>query len=208
MYSNYEIRRRAREQLQGNIFSSNWLTLLAFVFVTGLAVSVAGSVIPFGGLLLGGAAEMGLAAVCLLLVRQPQRKMEVNTVFYAFKDDNYVRSLVIYLLSRLYVFLWSLLFWIPGIVKGYAYSMAYYVSLDRPEMSGSDCITTSEQLMEGHKWQLFCLELSFIGWFIVSLLTFGIGFLFVGPYYRLAKTNFYESIIRVPMGGGAGVEKE
>lgn len=208
MYSNYEIRRRAREQLQGNIFSTNWLTLLAFVAVTSLALGAASSVFGLAMLFLAGAAEMGLAAVCLLLVRQPQRKMEVNTVFHAFKDDNYVRSLVIYLLSGLYVFLWSLLFWIPGIVKGYAYSMAYYVSLDRPEMSGSDCITTSERLMEGHKWQLFCLELSFIGWFIVSFLTLGIGLLFVEPYYRLAKANFYESIIRVPTGGGAGVGKE
>ena len=208
MYSNYEIRRRAREQLQGNIFSTNWLTLLAFVAVTSLALGAASSVFGLAMLFLAGAAEMGLAAVCLLLVRQPQRKMEVNTVFHAFKDDHYVRSLVIYLLSGLYVFLWSLLFWIPGIVKGCAYSMAYYVSLDKPEMSGSDCITTSERLMEGYKWQLFCLELSFLGWFIVSFLTLGIGFLFVEPYYRLAKANFYESIIRVPTGGGAGVGKE
>jgi uncharacterized membrane protein len=122
--------------------------------------------------------------------------MQIVTLTYAFQTDNYVRSLVLHLLHSLYLLAWTLLFYIPGIVKHYSYSMAYYISLDMPHMSADDCITESRRLMDGHKAELFLLDLSFFGWYLLSFLTFGIGLLFVTPYHEMAKAVFYEELVR------------
>jgi len=72
--------------------------------------------------------------------------------------------------------------------------MAPYILADNPELSGNDAITASRKLMDGKKARLFCLDFSFIGWIILSVLTFGILFLWVGPWMEAARADFYESI--------------
>ena len=196
MCSNSEIRRMAREQLQGHIFSGNWLTMLAVCFVVSAALGVASSIIPFASLFLTGAALIGLAAVTLTLVRNPFMKIQWKNLLYGFETDHFLKSFVLYLLQGLLIFLWSLLFIIPGYVKAYAYSMAYYISLDRPELSAQECLEESERLMDGHKWDLFLLDLSFIGWHLLCLFTFGIGYLFLQPYVEMAKANFYDQLVQ------------
>ena len=91
----------------------------------------------------------------------------------------------------LYTFLWSLLFIIPGIVKSYSYAMTPYILLDRPELSATDAIKESEKMMNGHKMELFILDLSFIGWILLSMLTCGILVLYVEPYMMATKSAFY-----------------
>lgn len=97
-------------------------------------------------------------------------------------------------LTGLYTFLWSLLFIIPGIIAVYKYAMAPFILAEHPEMKPSQAITASKQMMDGRKWELFCLELSFIGWCLLSVLTLGIGMLWVAPYMNVAVAVFYRDI--------------
>lgn len=106
----------------------------------------------------------------------------------------YGRSLGTMILVAIYTFLWSLLLIIPGIIKTYAYSMALFVSRDYPDIPVDDCIYLSRKLMNGYKFKLFCLQLSFLGWFILSVLTCGIGFLWLVPYYYASVARMYETL--------------
>ena len=98
-------------------------------------------------------------------------------------------------LRDLFLFLWSLLFIIPGIIKGYSYRMVPYILADHPEMSGTEVITLSRQMMNGNKWRAFVLDLSFIGWDILSLLTLGIlGIFYVNPYRHSTNAELYQAL--------------
>ena len=100
------------------------------------------------------------------------------------------------LLTSIYVFLWSLLFFIPGLVKSYSYALVPYIRADRPELSANQTITLSRKLMNGNKLRLFLFDLSFIGWSILGLLTCGILTAFyVMPYYNCSKAEVYRSIL-------------
>ena len=81
-----------------------------------------------------------------------------------------------------------------SIVKTYAYSMAYYVKRDNPTYNWKQCLDESQCIMKGNKWKLFCLQFSFIGWAIVCVFTFGIGYLWLAPYMNAATANFYENV--------------
>lgn len=99
-------------------------------------------------------------------------------------------KIVLSVLKTFYIFLWSLLFIIPGIVKKYSYYLAEFIARDNPDMDANQCLKESERLMNGHKWEIFILELSFIGWMLLSSLTFGILLIWVVPY-MLQTTIIY-----------------
>ena len=94
----------------------------------------------------------------------------------------------------LFVALWSLLFVIPGIIAAYSYAMTDYILAENPDMTAREAIAESKRLMKGNKWRLFCLELSFIGWALLSILTLGIGSLWLVPYTQAAYAAFYRDI--------------
>lgn len=98
------------------------------------------------------------------------------------------------LLMYILVFLWSLLFLIPGIIKTYSYAMTPYILHENPDLTASEAIHRSRMMMKGHKFDLFWLQLSFIGWFFLSIFTCGIGFLWLQPYYYTAQAAFYEEV--------------
>ena len=98
------------------------------------------------------------------------------------------------LLMYILVFLWSLLLIIPGLVKAYSYAMTPFILEEAPELSASEAIHRSRMMMRGHKFDLFWLQLSFVGWFLLCLLTAGIGFLWLMPYYSTAQAAFYEEV--------------
>ena len=108
--------------------------------------------------------------------------------------DKYFKNVWAMLLYTIFIGLWSLLFLIPGIVKAYAYSMTPYILKDNPELSANEAINLSKKMMKGHKFDLFMLQLSFIGWYILSIFTFGIGMLWLVPYTTTAQAAFYQDI--------------
>lgn len=114
---------------------------------------------------------------------------EIEYLFSGFKE--YGKTLGVTLLSGLFIFLWSLLFFIPGIIAALKYSMAMYILHDHPELSCKECIDESKKLMNGHKGKLFCLQLSYIGWILLIPLTLGILSLWVVPKMQIAVYNFY-----------------
>lgn len=119
-------------------------------------------------------------------------KASVGGLFHGF--DNYGKVFVLSLLSFIYTFLWSCLLVIPGIIKYYSYIMAPYILEDDPSLGGNAAITKSKEMMKGHRWELFCLQLSFIGWGLLTCLTCGIGSFWLLPYMAKADAEFYNNL--------------
>ena len=142
-------------------------------------------------ILLTGPLEVGINKISLNVVRK--ENVEVVTLFDGFKD--YSRAVVLWITNQILTFLWSLLFIIPGIIKSLSYSMSYFILLDNPGMSANDARKKSMEMMDGNKWRLFCLEFSYIGWFLLSALTLGILSLWVMPSMRTATAFFYQSLL-------------
>ena len=111
-----------------------------------------------------------------------------------FKAD-YVRSIKVFGLSTIYTMLWLLLLIIPGIIKSYSYCMAAYISINNEKLTAEECINLSMKLTNGYKMKLFLLDLSFFGWYLLSLLTLGIGLLWVVPYHFTAQIMVFEDIM-------------
>ncbi len=129
--------------------------------------------------------------IFLDFIRGEKEKL-VGKLFGFFK--NYGRAFGTAFMVMLYTILWSLLLVIPGIIKALAYSMTYFISKDHPEYSIDECIEASKRMMDGHKGELFILELSFIGWILLSILTLGIGLLWVTPYMETTIAHYYEEL--------------
>ena len=196
MVDNATLRANARAQLGGNIFRNKWMMMLAVCLILPLAEAIAAELYIFGAVaiaVISGPISYGVARTTVECVEG--RKWNVSHAFYGFSED-FGGSALLGLLSGLFTALWSLLLIVPGIVKAYSYSMAFYI---RQEGGGQnkdaiDCITESRMMMDGHKGQLFCLDLSFLGWYLLGALCLGIGILFVAPYHEMARANFYEAL--------------
>lgn len=140
---------------------------------------------------LGSIIEVGYAKFNLDLVDR-QKEPEIGTVFGFF--SNWKTVAVAKLLQTLYVFLWSLLFIIPGIVASFSYAMTGFILAEDPELTASEAIERSKEMMYGNRWRLFCLQFSFIGWSILCSLTFGVGNLWLTPYRQAATAAFYREV--------------
>lgn len=120
--------------------------------------------------------------------------LKMEEMFWTFKEDYGGNVLMMFLIS-LYTALWSMLFVIPGIVKGYSYSLAMYIKSENPNIPASKAIELSTRMTNGHKMDLFVLDMSFIGWGILSAFTLNIlGILYVMPYQYASKAFAYEEI--------------
>ena len=189
-----DYRRDARETLGHDIFGPKWMYALLIILVDGLLVGAL-SAIGAGilGILISGPLSYGLIAVFLRITRNEDEKANIEHLFDGFKEkfgESFVTSLLVFI----FTFLWSLLLIIPGIIKSYAYSASMYLVRER-NLEGTDAITESRKLMNGNKWRLFCLDLSFIGWYILGMICFGVGVLWVETYHTAARTHFFEDIL-------------
>lgn len=110
------------------------------------------------------------------------------------KMSQFGTAFVTNLLIGIFVFLWSLLLIIPGIIASYSYSMAYFVLAEHPELSALEAIKESKRIMKGHKWELFVLQLSFFWWYLLCIPTLGLAMVYVIPYIEMAKANFYNRV--------------
>lgn len=185
MNNNTELRARARANLGNSLFHSNWLM--------GVAVCAVGSLVAnFFPLLLAGPIYFGLSVIFLKLARGGD-SIKFDDLFVGF--DLFGECLKLYFFEFLFVFLWSLIP-IVGIFfalrKSYSYAMAFYIKVDNPQMEWREVLDRSTQMMEGHRWELFCLQFSFIGWVLLGLCACCVGELWVEPYLQSATANFYE----------------
>jgi len=195
MKLNSELRAQARQELAGNWVQPVVATLV--YFFASLALSFSIGLIPFAGPIaanLFGIMPLayGFMLIFLGFIRG-DKTFSMSKIFDGFRD--YTRTLTIVLLVFIFTFLWTLLLVVPGIIKMYSYSMTYYISKDKPELSAEECINESMRLMEGNKMKLFLLDLSFIGWVLLAMLTGCIGFLWLIPYMQTARVCFYEELI-------------
>lgn len=191
MLSNYEIRKKSREQLGNGIFNSRWLMALVVYLVYSVIISALSSIGI--GLIFAGCFMLGYIGVFMGIARGKE-EIDVSGLFDGFKGEKFTKSLVLYIVETLYILLWCLLLVIPGIVKSYSYAMSFYIMNDHPEYTATQCLDESRRIMNGHKLDLFCLHLSFIGWIIVGTLTCGIGMFWIEPYMQLSQANFYEEL--------------
>ena len=186
-----DCRERAWGKLKGK-----WGTaaLIAFVYSLIMGACSALSYFFIGGIaafLITGPFALGLAAVALSIMRTEE--IEVGQLFGGFK--NFGTAFLVSLLNGIFIFLWTLLFIVPGIIKTYSYRLSYYILADNPSMSATGVRKCSITLMRGNKWRLFCLEFSFIGWELLCILTLGILSFWVASYYNAAIAEFYQSLL-------------
>lgn len=172
------------DTVQNQWLISILLFLLGVMFIFSIIRLIVSCVI-------GGCIEVGYSSYHLKLYDGDDAS--VKDLFSSF--GRFADCLALYWLKFLYVFLWSLLFIVPGIIAGYKYAMAAYILRDNPNMTASEAITASKEMMQGHKMELFLLELSFIGWILLGILTLGIGLYVLEPYMMAAKTAFYRKLI-------------
>lgn len=188
-----EIKARAKDQLGNNLFCNAWLFAVLACFIFSVICSAAGSIIVgIGAVIVTGPLSFGLNYLFLKQARDNQ-PMELGDLFKGFSED-FSQNLLIGLMTAIFTALWSLLLIVPGIVKAYSYAMVYYIKADHPEYNWRQCIAESQAMMNGHKMDLFIMDLSFIGWMIVGSLCLGVGTLWVSAYMEAARAHFYESI--------------
>lgn len=195
MTKNRVLKQQAKAQLGNCIFAKNWLLMVVVGLAIGVVSAVANNPLFLGGILglvIMGAVSYGLARITVNLARGGE-KINFADLIKGF-TEGFFKIFLLGFMSSLFIFLWTLLFFIPGLVKSYSYAMAPYIMQDDPSKGWNQCITESRQMMKGHKAQLFWLDVSFIGWIIVSCLTGGIGFIFLAPYKRQAYANFYLAV--------------
>lgn len=193
---NSVLRKEARHVMQGNwgtmaiamvvfiVFSLYCVVILECFTYKTKAIEILIEI--FVGFPLG----YSIAIMCLDLYRK--KEVHSGDLFQGY--NSLARVVMTYILVSIYIFLWSLLLLIPGIIKTYSYSMVPFILKDHPELENNAAIEESMRIMRGHKMKLFLLDLSFIGWGILSCLTLGIGFIFLTPYMTTARAAFYEDI--------------
>ena len=132
------------------------------------------------------------AGTARFFVRNLNDKAEIRELAYCY-DHGYLNVVKTVFLRDLYIVLWGLLLIIPGIIKSYEYRMVNYILAENPEMNTKDVFAMSRDMMRGNKWRAFVLDLSFLGWHLLSLITVGLaGIFYVFPYRNMTNAALYE----------------
>ena len=157
-------------------------TLLSIMSVASFAISIVVFII-----------QIGFTDYMVKFIKEKEYKLEI--LFSKFSD--WSRLIGVYLLQVIFIFLWTLLFIIPGIIKGIAYSLVPYLLADDKykKLSATEILKKSEELMNGHKWDFVVLSLSFIGWHILAVFTLFILEIWILPYQQVAITKFLRDIV-------------
>ncbi|KAB7671261.1 DUF975 family protein [Bacillus sp. B1-b2] len=208
-----EIKLDARDHLKGAWGKGVLLTLLYFlisvVFATTVEITISGGynnwinqdvtpisvdIFNFIYYLLLIPLTVGMAWFYISLVRA--ENPSISQVFTIYTAGNTVwKVLGTTIMISIFTFLWSLLLLIPGIIKALAYSQSLNLLRDNSDLGVFEAITESRRRMKGYKWKYFLLNLSFIGWAILGILTLGIGYLWLSPYVAASNAAFYKNII-------------
>jgi len=128
---------------------------------------------------------------CRFFVHPTENDRDIATLFSAFKKGSYISVVKTMFLTNLFIGLWTLLFIIPGIVKSYSYRMVPYILSEKPDIHYKEALEISRTMTKGVKFDMFMLDLSFIGWYFLGALAFGVGTLFVSPYVEATWAQLY-----------------
>lgn len=167
-----------------------WVNLTLTLIRTFRNSTISFNLLGLAQFIIGGVIQLGYAQY--LLKQHNRANFEIQDLFTQF--DRFKDGFLQKFLRSLYVFLWSLLFIIPGIIKSYSYSMTPFIMAENPDMTASEAIEASKQLMDGHKSDLFILNLTFIGWDLLAALTLNIGHIALNPYKNAAHAAFYKDL--------------
>lgn len=179
------------EQLKGNWYNAVIASLVFFAINSFVGV-LGGYSNLFNVVSLAIAGPLYFGLVKYFLKTKRKETVILENLFDGFKV--YVPALLLSLLMTIFTFLWALLLIVPGIIAALSYSQAFFILIDNPEISAMDALKKSKEMMNGHKWNYLGLVFSFIGWAILALLTCGIGFLWLTPYFHTTLSNFYDEL--------------
>ena len=166
--------------VHAGMYASFLLILIMIVISAGLLFRIfVGNLFEVGG--------------CRFYEENSEHKTRIAWIIDGFRNGAYLRNVVTIFLRDLYTLLWMLCLIIPGIVKSYEYKMIPYILAENPRISRKRAFEISKNMMDGEKWNAFVLDLSFIGWNLLSTITFGIvGVLYVNPYVNTTWAEFYK----------------
>lgn len=145
-----------------------------------------------GDFILASAIAYSIIRLTILIINNAEYRFE-SALLSGFKKD-FGKNIGTYFIKNIFVLLWALLLIIPGIIKSYAYSMTFYFRNRMPDLAAIDTITKSKDMMNGNKMDLFILDLTYLGWYLLSVLTFGILLLWVVPRHMTARTLFFNDV--------------
>ncbi len=188
-------RRALKEAAKRDLKPCYWMAVLACLIYSailgGITLTTSSTGLSIIVTLLSGPMTYGLYALFTDVVRGKEFKLE--TLFEGFK--RFGSTFILGLLTQIFTFLWMLLLIVPGYIKSIAYSMAPFIQRDNPDMTANECLQASMKLTNGHKADIFFLHLSFIGWYLLCLLTVGIGLIFLLPYVNMSMARMYDFLI-------------
>jgi uncharacterized membrane protein len=185
MKTRQEIKDLAKAKFQ----AQNGISIGVLVLCWLLMGAAAGTFV--GGFFLAPALMVGFYFFFLKVYRGST--VDIQDIFQGFKE--YGKSIGGMLWMYLFIFLWALLFWIPGIVKAMSYFMTPYILAECPKVNAKDALKLSMRMTQGYKGKIFVLYLSFIGWMFLSAITCGIVFiLYAGPYMYTSYAGMYEEL--------------
>lgn len=193
-----QLKAQAKAQIKGKI-GILFLISLVIAAISGIAgwllvlIPVVGPIIS--AVIIVPAFSLSMVRVFLLIVKGT--KPEVKDAFCGF--DDFWSAFKLTFFVGLFTFLWSLLFVIPGIIKGISYSMSFYILAENKGKPALACINESKEMTNGHKADLFVLGLSFIGWMLLGSITLGIAYIWILPYMGATFTNAYLSLKPAPV---------
>ena len=203
MFNRAEYKARALEQLKGRwkgpclVTAASAVVLFGFEFASGLlAKSEYGIALSqiVGLFFVAAIAIINMVSAYVhLKLSRSRTPITSDDVLVAIGDYS-VKGILGLLWYELWVFLWALLFYIPGIVKMYAYSQMFFVMIENPDIGPTKAMNISKVLTNGHKADLFVMDLSFWGWSLLCILSFGIGAIWLVPYMMTAKANAYTAL--------------
>jgi uncharacterized membrane protein len=199
------IKSGAKAAIAGKILILFLITLIISI-ISGIASGIL-SLIPVVGSLIASIVitpAFALSTTRIYLSLFNGRQPQIGDAFSGF--DDFFSAFKVSFLTGLFTLLWSLLFVIPGIIKSISYSMSMYILAENKGKPALECIRESQQMTKGHKMQLFILGLSFIGWFLLCCITFGIAIIWVGPYIYATFANAYLTLKPAAPSRASGVE--
>jgi uncharacterized membrane protein len=189
---NRELMARARLALRGRWGLAVAVTFLYLALSLVLqAMDAVGNLVWF---VLAGPLTLGLMGVYLSLARG--RNARFQDLFEGF--NRFGTAVGAYLLQILFIVLWALLLIIPGLIAALAYSMTFYILADDPSCRAVEALKRSKEMMRGHKWKLTCLLFRFFGWLLLTVISLGIGLLWLAPYISVTMAAFYDDIKPAP----------